>query len=73
MTAWNDFMGPLIYLGNKSQYTLSLGLRVFVQTHRADWGMLMAASSMMVAPIILLFFVAQKQFVQGITLSGLKG
>jgi multiple sugar transport system permease protein len=73
MSAWNDYMGPLIYLGNKSQYTLSLGLQVFVQNHRTDWGMLMAASSMMVAPIILLFFFAQKQFVQGITLSGLKG
>ncbi|MBE0696907.1 MAG: carbohydrate ABC transporter permease [Anaerolineaceae bacterium] len=73
MGAWNDYMGPLIYLGEKSQYTLSLGLQVFVQNHRTEWGMLMAASSMMVAPIIILFFFAQKQFVQGITLSGLKG
>jgi multiple sugar transport system permease protein len=73
MSAWNDYMGPLIYLGNKSQYTLSLGLQVFVSQHRTDWGLLMAASSMMVAPIIVLFFFAQKQFVQGITLSGLKG
>jgi multiple sugar transport system permease protein len=73
MGAWNDYMGPLIYLGEKSQYTLSLGLQVFVQNHRTDWGLLMAASTMMVSPIIVLFFFAQKQFVQGITLTGLKG
>lgn len=73
MGAWNEYMGPLIYLGDKSQYTLSLGLQVFVQNHRTEWGLLMAASTMMVAPIIVLFFFAQKQFVQGITLTGMKG
>ena len=73
MASWNDYMGPLIYLSNKSQYTLSLGLQVFVMNHRAEWGLLMAASTMMVAPVILLFFFAQQHFVQGITMSGLKG
>ncbi|MEM7029488.1 MAG: carbohydrate ABC transporter permease [Chloroflexota bacterium] len=73
--AWNEYLGPLIYLGNKNQYTLSLGLQVFVssQQRQAEWGMMMAASTMMVLPIILLFFFAQKQFVQGITLTGIKG
>lgn len=73
MGAWNDYMGPLIYLQDKSQYTLSLGLQVFVTSHRTEYGLLMAASTMMVMPIILLFFFAQKQFVQGITLTGMKG
>lgn len=73
MGAWNDYLGPLIYLGNQDQYTLSLGLQAFVQYHRAEWGMLMAASTMMVLPVILLFFFAQKSFVQGITLTGIKG
>ena len=73
MASWNDYMGPLIYLSDKSQYTLSLGLQVFVQSHRAEWGLLMAASTMMVAPVIILFFFAQQHFVQGITMSGLKG
>jgi multiple sugar transport system permease protein len=73
MGAWNDYMGPLIYLQEKSQYTLSLGLQVFVATHKTEYGLLMAASTMMVLPIILLFFFAQKQFVQGITLTGMKG
>ncbi|MCL5998189.1 MAG: carbohydrate ABC transporter permease [Chloroflexi bacterium] len=73
MGAWNDYFGPLIYLAEKSQYTLSLGLQVFVQQHSTEWGLLMAASTMMVTPIILLFFFAQKQFVQGIMLTGMKG
>lgn len=73
MGGWNDYMGPLIYLNNKRQYTMSLGLQVFTRQHTAEWGMMMAASSMMVAPIILLFFFAQKNFVQGITMTGMKG
>jgi len=73
MGGWNDYMGPLIYLNNKRQYTMSLGLQVFTKQHGAEWGMMMAASSMMVAPIILLFFFAQKNFVQGITMTGMKG
>lgn len=73
MGSWNEYLGPLIYLGNQDQYTLSLGLQVFVQYHRAEWGLLMAASTMMVLPVILLFFFAQQHFVQGITLTGIKG
>ncbi len=73
MGAWNDYMGPLIYLSNKRQYTLTLGLQVFSRSSGSEWGMLMAASTMMVAPIILLFFFAQKNFVQGITMTGIKG
>ena len=48
MAAWNDYLGPLIYLGNRDQYTLSLGLQAFVQYQRREWGLLMAASTMMV-------------------------
>jgi multiple sugar transport system permease protein len=73
MGAWNDYLGPLIYLGNEDQYTLTLGLQAFVQYHRSEWGMLMAASTMMVLPVVLLFFFAQQHFVQGITLTGIKG
>ena len=73
MGAWNEFFRPLIYLGNQDQYTLSLGLRVFVEAHRAEWGLMMAASTMMVMPVIVIFFLAQKHFVQGITLTGIKG
>jgi ABC-type glycerol-3-phosphate transport system permease component len=73
MGAWNNYMGPLIYLNNKRQYTLSLGLQVFARSFGSEWGMLMAASTMVVTPVILLFFFAQKNFVQGITMTGIKG
>ena len=73
MASWNEYMGPLIYLSNKKQYVLSLGLQVFTDAYGSEWGLLMAASTMMVAPVILLFFFAQKHFVTGITMSGLKG
>lgn len=73
MGSWNEYMGPLIYLSHKNQYVLSLGLQVFTRVNRQEWGLLMAASTMMVAPVILIFFLAQKHFVQGITMSGIKG
>lgn len=73
MGAWNDYLGPLIYLGHQDQYTMSLGLQAFVQYHRSEWGMMMAASTMMVLPVIVIFFFAQKNFIQGITMTGIKG
>lgn len=73
MGAWNDFLSPLIFLNSRNLYTLTLGLNVFLREHSADWGLLMAASTMMVVPVIITFFLVQKQFVQGITLTGIKG
>ena len=73
MYAWNDFMGPLIYLTNKDTYTLSLGLQVFQSQHGGtEWHLLMAASAMVLLPILILFFFAQKTFIQGVALTGLK-
>lgn len=71
--AWNDFLGPLLYLNDESSYTLSMGLQRFVSQHGAEWSMLMAASTVMTFPIILLFFFAQRTFIQGANLSGIKG
>jgi multiple sugar transport system permease protein len=73
MGAWNDFTGPLIFLNDTDKYTLSLGLTVFQQANSTSWGLLMAASTMMILPVVVLFFFTQKQFVQGIALTGLKG
>jgi multiple sugar transport system permease protein len=73
IAAWNDFVTPLVFLNSRSKYTLALGLQVFLTEHNAEWGLLMAASTMTVFPIILLFFFAQKQFIQGIALTGIKG
>ena len=71
--SWNDFLGPLIYLSDESQYTLSLGLQQFLSQHGAEWSLLMAASTVMVMPIVILFFFTQKTFIQGIALTGIKG
>ena len=70
---WVDFMGPLIYLQSPEKFTLSLGLQQFQGTHSLEWGMLMAASTLMMLPIVALFFVAQKALIRGIVTSGLKG
>lgn len=73
MNNWNDFIGPLIYLGNREQYTLAIGLYGFLSRVKTDWGALMAAATVMVAPIVVLFFFTQRTFIQGITLTGIKG
>lgn len=73
MTTWNDFMGPLLFLNDSKLYTLAIGLRSFISTLYTPWPVLMAASTLTVAPLILLFFIAQKQFVSGLTMGGLKG
>jgi multiple sugar transport system permease protein len=70
---WNDFLGPLIYLSDDSKFTLSIGLASFRGLYNAQWGYLMAASTVVVAPIILLFFIGQRYFIEGITLTGIKG
>lgn len=70
---WSDFLGPLLYLNKQEQYTLSLGLQAFMQTHFVEWGPLMAASAIFTVPIIILFFFAQSYFIEGITVTGIKG
>lgn len=73
MGVWNDFMGPLMFLSDQRLYPLSLGLFAFQTIAGGNQGMMMAASLMMTLPVIALFFVAQKQFIQGITFTGIKG
>jgi len=71
MWAWNDFLGPLIYMQDPSQYTLALGLQVFQSTHGGtEWNLLMAASVLVCLPVIVLFFLAQRTFIQGIATTG---
>jgi len=73
MYSWNDFMGPLIYIGDQRLYPLSLGLFIFQAAHRTEYGMLMAASTLMTLPVVVMFFLAQRYFIQGATLTGMKG
>lgn len=72
MNTWNDFMGPLIYVSDQRLYPLALGLFDFRQEHGAEFGMLMAASTLMILPVVILFFFAQRYFIQGVTLTGMK-
>jgi len=71
---WNDFFGPLLYIGNNSKlWTLSLGLSEFRTMHHVEWNLTMAASLLFMLPVIILFFLAQRVFVEGVTLTGVKG
>jgi len=70
---WHDFIGPLVYLRHPTKYTLSIGLRLYFTQYGAEWGLLMAAAAMFTIPMVIFFFFAQRSFIEGITLTGLKG
>jgi multiple sugar transport system permease protein len=72
---WNDFLGPLIYLNDMPKYTMTLGMFFFVggASEAPKWHWLMAMSTLIALPILTIFFLAQRQFIEGITLTGLKG
>lgn len=72
LDVWGDFLEPLIYINRIEQFTLSLGLVLFNTMYYTEWSLLMAASVTMTVPIILLFFVTQRFFIEGVTFSGLK-
>lgn len=73
LDSWQDFLGPLIYLTDESTYTLSVGLQGYFSQHATAWAYLMSASVLFTLPPILVFGVAQKWFIKGITLTGIKG
>ena len=74
LTVWNDLIGPLIYLSHQNQFTLALGLQ-FLQSRAGDtpWNQLMAASTLIILPVLVLFMLAQRIFIRGIATTGLKG
>ncbi|WP_026564220.1 carbohydrate ABC transporter permease [Bacillus sp. UNC41MFS5] len=72
MASWTDFLGPLLYLTDSIQYTLSIGLQQFQSQKGSEWGLMMAVSTMMTIPVIILFFFLQKTFIRGITFTGIK-
>jgi len=73
MGTWNDFINPLIFLNSMKKMTLTLGLANMQGMYSTDWPALMAATTLCVLPIIIVFVLAQDLFVRGVTLSGLKG
>ncbi|NEA40181.1 carbohydrate ABC transporter permease [Streptomyces sp. SID11385] len=71
---WNDYFGPQIYAAqNPGAWTLSYGLESFKSAHSVNWNMTMAATLLVMAPVVIVFFFAQKAFVEGVTLTGVKG
>jgi len=71
---FNDFFGPLLYTAeNPGHWTLSLGLAQFRTIYQVQWNLTMAATLLFMAPVIVIFFLAQKAFVEGVTLTGVKG
>jgi multiple sugar transport system permease protein len=71
--SWNDFMGPLIYLNDESKFTLALGLQLFQGLYSAQWNLLMAATAVVLAPTLIVFFIGQKYIIEGIATTGIKG
>lgn len=74
LSVWNDLVGPLIYLSYQDQYTLALGLQ-FLQSRSGDtpWNELMAASTLIILPVVVLFLLAQRSFIEGVSSTGIKG
>ncbi|HEY8746216.1 MAG TPA: carbohydrate ABC transporter permease [Chloroflexota bacterium] len=69
---WDDFLNPLIYLHSQDHFTLALGLRAFQGEYGTDWNLLMAASLVVMLPVLLLFFFLQRYFIQGVVFTGIK-
>lgn len=73
INAWSDYLAPLIYINNTEKLTLSLGLQGFLNQYSVDWTHLMAAATIFVIPVVLFFLFFQRNFVEGIATSGIKG
>ncbi len=73
LNAWNDFLGPLVYLNSEKKYTVALGLQLFTGSYRGEWNLMMAAACLVLIPVIIVFGFGQKYLVEGITMTGVKG
>jgi multiple sugar transport system permease protein len=73
VAAWNEFLLPLLYLQESDKYTLAIGLAFFTSEHDVAYNLLMAASTLIVLPVVVVFILAQRFFIEGITVGGVKG
>ncbi|MBU5593931.1 carbohydrate ABC transporter permease [Amphibacillus sp. MSJ-3] len=73
VTTWNDFLGPLLYLTRDELKTIQIGLRMFITQYSAEYGLIMAASVVVLIPVLIVFLSLQKYFVQGVAATGVKG
>jgi multiple sugar transport system permease protein len=70
---WNDFLGPLIFLTDRNQYTLALGLQLYQsQTGNTPWNLLMAATTIVILPVVIMFLIAQRALIEGIATQGMR-
>jgi len=70
--AWNDFLAPLMYLDKESLFTVQLGLQYFTGQYTGSWNLLMAASTVVIGPILVMFYFGQRLFIRGIVVGALK-
>ena len=73
VATWNDYLGPLIYLKSQNKKTIQLGLKMFISQYSSDYGLIMAGSVLSLIPVLIVFLVLQKYFVEGVAATGLKG
>ena len=73
LNAWNEFMGPLIFLNEKSKFTLQMGIRYFQQMFGTEYTLIMASTTMSLIPILVIYMCAQKYFIEGIAASRNQG
>ena len=73
VSAWNEFLLPLLYLHEESKYPLAVGLAFFTSEHDVSYNLLMAAATLVVLPVVAVFVIAQRYFVEGVTVGGVKG
>lgn len=73
VTVWNDYMGPMIYLNSTEKKTIQLGIKMFIGQYSTEYGLIMAAPVVSLIPVVIVFLLFQRKFVQGVATSGLKG
>ena len=73
VATWNDYLGPLIYLKTQEKKTIQLGLKMFIGQYSSDYGLIMAGSVISLVPVLVVFMILQKYFVEGVASTGLKG
>lgn len=73
VATWNDYLGPLIYLKSQEKKTIQLGLKMFIGQYSSDYGLIMAGSVISLIPVLIVFLILQRYFVEGVASTGLKG
>ena len=73
VSTWNDFLGPMLYLTRQDLKTIQIGLRMFITQYSAEYALIMAGSVVVLIPVLIVFLALQKQFVQGVASTGVKG